>query len=228
MPLDPAASAGLEKIISDCDDTLRRLRGIDPAKRWGAPDGTAGYGVAGWLAGLYQDATLLDVPEPTPGAPPLLPLDLPWVTTPMAVGQAVAWVKQLRGWARSQLAAAEPPNVVEPVTAQEQKAEEVPSSLTFWPGGFVYRGREFTLKGKPLQVLRAVAEAPGRTCTAKRLLDEFWAENPIEEDTLRSHVGAVRKALREAMKEVGVQGPDDPFPTVDRGSGRLAWRLILP
>jgi hypothetical protein len=102
------------------------------------------------------------------------------------------------------------------------------SSLTFMPGAFVYRGLHFPLKGKPLEVLRALAEAHERTCTASDLLQAVWPEAPVEEDTVRSAVSDVRKAVRKAMEDTGISGPDDPIPAVDRGTGRLAWRLDLP
>jgi DNA-binding winged helix-turn-helix (wHTH) protein len=100
--------------------------------------------------------------------------------------------------------------------------------LTFEPGGFIYRGHRQPLKGKPLQVLQAFAEAPGRICTAAALLRAVWPDVAVEEDTLRSAVCDARKALRQVLEAAGVEGPADPIPTVDRGMGRLAWQLDLP
>jgi hypothetical protein len=102
------------------------------------------------------------------------------------------------------------------------------SGLTFFPGAFVYRGHRQPLCGKPLEVLRALAEAHGQTCTACGLLKAIWPETIVTEDTVRSAVSGARQALREAMRVAGVEGPVNPIPVVDRGTGRLAWRLDLP
>jgi hypothetical protein len=100
--------------------------------------------------------------------------------------------------------------------------------LTFSPGALVYGNRRFPLTGKRLEVLRALAEAPERTRTAGELLKAVWGDVAVEEDTVRSAVSGARKALRAAMQAAGVAPPADPIPVVDRGTGRLAWRLDLP
>jgi len=100
-------------------------------------------------------------------------------------------------------------------------------SLTFRPGMFVYRGHQEPLKGKPWQVLQFLAQARCQTCTADDLLKSIWEGTAVEEETVRSAVSYARKALRRAMKAVGVAGTDNPIPTVDRGQKLLAWHLAL-
>jgi hypothetical protein len=116
-----------------------------------------------------------------------------------------------------------------PASFGHQRAHGQPERgrLTFSPGTVLYRGGSVSLRGKPWEVLQALAQAPHQTCTANSLLGTIWADTSPEEDTVRSAVSDARKALRKLMKEAGVQGPDDPIPAVDRGTGRLAWRLDL-
>jgi hypothetical protein len=100
------------------------------------------------------------------------------------------------------------------------------NGLTFRPGGFVYRGVEQPLMGKPLAVLRSFAESPDRTRTAKDLHKLLYEnETPRLDDTIRSHVSKARGALRQAIRKAGVAFEDDPLPCIDRGKGALAWRL---
>jgi hypothetical protein len=84
-----------------------------------------------------------------------------------------------------------------------------------------------SLKGKPLAVLRAFAEAPGRTRTAVALYKLLYGDNEDgrEESTIRAHVAKARAALREAIRKANVDFGGDPLPCVDRGAGALAWRL---
>jgi hypothetical protein len=114
------------------------------------------------------------------------------------------------------------------VPAPDQPAGTADNRLIFLPGGFVYRGQHTALKGRPRQVLEALDRAPAKTGTAAYLMDNIWKDAAVEEDTVRTAVSDARKALRQAMQAAGVDGPGDPLPAVDRGTGRLAWRLNLP
>jgi hypothetical protein len=119
-----------------------------------------------------------------------------------------------------------------PQQAEEGRAPAPPpcagSDLTFLPGAFEYRGYRQRLRGKPLEVLRELWVAPGRTRTASDLLDAIWPDTAVTWDAVRSAVSKARRALREAVRVAGVEGPADPIPNVDRGTHRLAWRLDLP
>jgi hypothetical protein len=100
--------------------------------------------------------------------------------------------------------------------------------LTFLPGAFVYRGHRQKLGGKPLEVLKALAVAPGKSLALSELQKRIWPECDTGEETIRCAVMTARKALRAAMKAAKVNGPDNPLPVVDRGTNRTAWRLDLP
>ena len=100
--------------------------------------------------------------------------------------------------------------------------------LKFLPGMFVYRGHEQRLAGKPLEVLRALAAAPGKALTLNALQDKVWPDCDTGQEAVRCAVMAARKALRKAIKAAKIDGPADPLPVVDRGTNRTAWRLDLP
>jgi DNA-binding response OmpR family regulator len=110
--------------------------------------------------------------------------------------------------------------------AKASKADK--RSLTFLPGAIVYGGHRKPLKGKAWEVLKALADAPGRTLTLRDLLRKVWGVTVIGEDTVRRHIYSARQALRKAMKAAGVTAPADPIPAVDRGTDRTAWYLDLP
>jgi hypothetical protein len=111
---------------------------------------------------------------------------------------------------------------------QALETTPMPTLPTIVPGGFLYGGREFPLRGKALEVLGALVGAPRQVCTVQDLLAEVWGDQVVSEDTVRSFVRDARQALRDALQALKLAGPPDPIPTVDRGSGRLAWRLDLP
>jgi hypothetical protein len=100
--------------------------------------------------------------------------------------------------------------------------------LSFRPGVFIYRGVCFSLMGKPLQILRKLAEARHHTCTLDDLRRAVWNGAIVSEEAVRSSVQHARKALRDAMRSIDVDGPADPIPNVDRGTRQTAWRLDLP
>lgn len=108
------------------------------------------------------------------------------------------------------------------------ESDKMAGELTFLPGAFTYRGHQHDLRGKPLQVLQALYQAPGRTLTLVQLQDKLWADTSVGEEAIRSAVKMARKALRKAMHAAEVRGPEDPIPHVDRGPKRTAWRLELP
>jgi hypothetical protein len=108
--------------------------------------------------------------------------------------------------------------------------QPAPRVLEFRPGEIVFRGHAVELKGKPWQILQAIATAPGCVKRADDLLKEIWGDklDSIEQTTLSFHVCTARKALRKVITAAGLQPPDDPLPAVDRGHGLLAWKLELP
>jgi hypothetical protein len=101
-------------------------------------------------------------------------------------------------------------------------------TLSFVPGGFVWGGRLFPLSGKPLAVLRALAEDRWRTRALTELQSAVWNDDLTAEATVRVAVSAARKALRDAAAALGLPGIPNPIPTADRGEGLTAWRLDLP
>jgi hypothetical protein len=103
-----------------------------------------------------------------------------------------------------------------------------PKKLTFLPGGFIYRGHEHRLSGKPLQVLQALQGAIHQTITLKELQDKVWTDSEAGEEAVRSAVMTARKALRKALRAAHIQSTEDPILLVDRGTGFTAWRLNLP
>ena len=100
--------------------------------------------------------------------------------------------------------------------------------LTFEPGAFVFRGHKEILVGKPLQVLKALWQAQGKTLTLVALQRTVWADSTTGQETVRSAVSAVRQAVRRAFKAININGPDDPLQLVERGQGLTAWHLDLP
>jgi hypothetical protein len=103
-----------------------------------------------------------------------------------------------------------------------------PAGLEFQPGAIVYRGQREPLSGKPRQVLKALAQAPGRTLSLNDIMRTIWGNTVIGEEAVRRHIYTARKALRKAIQAAHVQDTRDPIPVVDRGTGQIAWRLDLP
>jgi hypothetical protein len=105
------------------------------------------------------------------------------------------------------------------------------NALMFLPGGFVYRGVEESLKGKSLDVLKALYQATRKTLTLTDLLKEFWSESTAGPETVRNAISDARKAVRSAVKRANQTGPDDPIPLQNkgesrRGESRTAWKLL--
>jgi hypothetical protein len=106
---------------------------------------------------------------------------------------------------------------------------QVPAAHKAWefgPGWAAYRGNDIRLAGRPLAVLKVLAIAARQTATETALFEKVWPGEPVQGDTVRSAISDARKALREQLKSK-VALPDNPIPTVERGQGRLAWRLAL-
>jgi hypothetical protein len=103
-----------------------------------------------------------------------------------------------------------------------------PADLEFQPGAIVYRGHREPLSGKPLQILKALAQAPGRTLSLKDIFRIVWGSTVIGEEAVRRHIYTTRKALRKLLQAASVKDPQDPIPAVDRGTDLTAWRLDLP
>jgi DNA-binding winged helix-turn-helix (wHTH) protein len=89
------------------------------------------------------------------------------------------------------------------------------------------------LRGKALEVLKALAKAPGQVLTLDNLRKDVWGNTVVGEEAVRQQLHKARNALRTAMRAASVNSPDDPIPTVDRGDTavpgkhRTAWRLNL-
>jgi hypothetical protein len=105
--------------------------------------------------------------------------------------------------------------------------------LVFEPGAFLCRGHRERLVGEPLQVLKALSGASGKTLTLDALQRSVWPEAVTGQETVRSAVSKARKALSRAYKICRVRKPRNaertwPVSLVERGQGLTAWRLDLP
>jgi DNA-binding winged helix-turn-helix (wHTH) protein len=55
------------------------------------------------------------------------------------------------------------------------------------------------LGGRALDILIYLAERPGEVIAKKELIDHVWPNVTVEEGSLRVHVAAIRKALRDGQ-----------------------------
>ena len=60
-------------------------------------------------------------------------------------------------------------------------------------------GEVLPLGGRALDILIYLAERPGEVITKKELIDHVWPDVTVEEGSLRVHVAAIRKALRDGQ-----------------------------
>ena len=90
--------------------------------------------------------------------------------------------------------------------------------------GFIYRGYRHALTGKPLAMLRALADSRWRALSAEALQDGIWPDYNVAPTTIRSVAKSLRRALRQAT---GRGRQTDPLPCTGRGRD-LGWKLDLP
>ena len=117
-----------------------------------------------------------------------------------------------------------------PTGPSPAKKDDPPTSkgLSFAPGGFRFQGsRLFDLEGKPLAVLKQLANSKDKRCTCADLQKTIWQDQATGMETVRSAVMKARKALRAALKTLKIRWNQDPILCVDRGPD-LAWKLNLP
>ena len=60
-------------------------------------------------------------------------------------------------------------------------------------------GEVLPLGGRALDILIYLAERPGEVIAKKELIDHVWPDVTVEEGSLRVHVAAIRKALRDGQ-----------------------------
>jgi predicted ATPase/DNA-binding winged helix-turn-helix (wHTH) protein len=60
-------------------------------------------------------------------------------------------------------------------------------------------GRELSLGDRALDILTYLADRPGEVIAKQELMDHVWSEVTVEEGSLRVHVAAIRKALRDGQ-----------------------------
>jgi hypothetical protein len=96
-----------------------------------------------------------------------------------------------------------------------------PAGWSFEPGRTAFMGIEIGVKGKALKTLRHVASAKHgiRSSDLANCLARD-REQPLEATTIRGHIAAVRRALRQAFNTAG----KDPIPALDRGEN-LGWKI---
>ncbi len=94
---------------------------------------------------------------------------------------------------------------------------------TFLPGEVVLFGRTISLDGKRWELLKLLVESNGKAVHAEKLIDSIWPDNPIEPETLRTHISNLRTVLRKAFN---LTKASDPIPHCDTGP-RKGWRLAV-
>src|SRR6201987_6566013 len=60
-------------------------------------------------------------------------------------------------------------------------------------------GEVLPLGGRALDILIYLADRPGEVVAKKELIDHVWPDVTVEEGSLRVHVAAIRKALRDGQ-----------------------------
>src|ERR1700759_3687430 len=84
--------------------------------------------------------------------------------------------------------------------------EDIHRNLHFGP--FELSGKERVLRrdgatlplgGRALDVLLYLAERPGEVITKQELIEHVWSDVTVEEGSIRVHVAAIRKALRDGQ-----------------------------
>src|SRR5258705_9296359 len=58
-------------------------------------------------------------------------------------------------------------------------------------------GQVLPLGGRALDILIYLADRPGEVIAKQELIDHVWSDVTVEEGSLRGHVAAIRKALRD-------------------------------
>jgi DNA-binding winged helix-turn-helix (wHTH) protein len=61
--------------------------------------------------------------------------------------------------------------------------------------------RRVELKPKTFDVLRYLVDNPGRLVAHDELLEEVWRDAEVQQEVLKSHVLAIRKALGDTADE---------------------------
>lgn len=121
--------------------------------------------------------------------------------------------------------------------ADKPTAEDEPDDYGSGPWylkeqGLVYfHQKEYHLVGKPREILQVfVRKRLQRSFTYSDLreawpeIDHAVAENTVSEDTIRGHVGTLRKLLRQIANDFGLAlEKGEPLPSIDG-----AWQFRLP
>jgi hypothetical protein len=104
----------------------------------------------------------------------------------------------------------------------------IPGEIELIPGGFIYRGVQMDLSGKPWEVLKALVESRLKRLSSQQLLKTIWWEDSMNasDQNVKDAVSEARTVLQAAMRKAGVRKPKDPLRCVDKGSN-LAWALEL-
>ncbi|MBN71628.1 MAG: hypothetical protein CME32_20400 [Gimesia sp.] len=101
-------------------------------------------------------------------------------------------------------------------TSQDQDRSN--TGWKFSPDTVFYNGLQFSIQGKPQDILKALSEAP-HGISKEDLIKTVWPDNEVNDETLRSHICSIRKCIKKTL-----QTSDDPVPHV--GSGDTSgWKL---
>ena len=106
-------------------------------------------------------------------------------------------------------------------TAPRSQDSAIAPGWIFPPGQFRFGTVGGKLSGKPLQLLKLLADHPNGA-SRDQIKDILWPDEPyVDEGTVRQLVGRTRRALRESF---GIAMDSDPVPIADFGE-KTAWRL---
>src|SRR3984885_596971 len=84
-------------------------------------------------------------------------------------------------------------------TAVHRKLRFGPFELSIGERVLRRDGQVLPLGGRALDILVYLADRPGEVIAKKELIDHVWPDVTVEEGSLRVHVAAIRKALRDGQ-----------------------------
>jgi hypothetical protein len=94
-----------------------------------------------------------------------------------------------------------------------------PTGWGFQPGRFAYDGKAYPLSGRPLQILRLLAEAAG-PITVDEIRRAIYAGYDADDTTITSQISRLRSILRELLEL-----PADLNPVMASGDGGYTLNL---
>lgn len=105
--------------------------------------------------------------------------------------------------------------------AANESSWPVGTGWEFEPGRAAFRGEPFAITGKPVVILKRLAEKPGEPVLKRILRDIIDPDSNAEEGCVRDSINEARAILRKAFK---LGNTVDPIPNLARGPD-AAWKL---